>query len=518
MAQNRSQLERQLRTGIRAARTGNEERAREILTAVLRVDRRNELAWIWLAEVVATRQERRRCLEEVLKINPANRPARETLNSLVGVVGSGESATFDVERIAAASKVKLSDAPRRTSATQPGRPGGGGGLPVSPMLLALGGLAIVLVIALAVLVVPTLTPIEPTPTATEIPPTPTQPMLDPETGRIITPTLTPTPIIPTATIGARVTRADGDSLPPTFTPQPTATATQTPLPTATLPPLDTYTLYYTAEVGDVTALYRSDASGGQASQLANNILDFAISRDGSQIAFTREVSYGADTAPDGSVRDAGTAVELFLAPLSNIENAQQLTNVRVGTVSSPSFAPDGQRIVYASDQDGDSEIYIYNIASGIITAITENTNVTDTDPDWSPDGNSIVYSSTQSSVAAALFIYDTRDQSITRLNQASGNSLRATWSNDGEQIAYVNDNQTSNVQIVSADGTRIISLTTSAQEEISPSFSSDDDYVAYLIGQVDQYEIEIIALAGRQTSRVPVEAGLSLRQVAFAPN
>ena len=85
MAEN--QLNRQLAAGIRAAQQGNSERARELLEGVLRRDRNNEQAWIWMASVVDSQRERRMSLERVLKINPNNQPAQAALNSMVGVLG-----------------------------------------------------------------------------------------------------------------------------------------------------------------------------------------------------------------------------------------------------------------------------------------------------------------------------------------------------------------------------------------------------------------------------------------------
>ncbi|MCA9912691.1 MAG: hypothetical protein KC496_05065, partial [Anaerolineae bacterium] len=65
-----SNLERQLRAGIRAAQQNNLEQARTLLEGVLRQDRNNELAWIWMASVVKSTREKRVCLERVLQINP----------------------------------------------------------------------------------------------------------------------------------------------------------------------------------------------------------------------------------------------------------------------------------------------------------------------------------------------------------------------------------------------------------------------------------------------------------------
>lgn len=71
-----------LRSGIAAAKAGRKQEARRILVQVTELDERNEQAWLWLSGLVATLEERRICLENVLSINPNNSHARHGLNWL----------------------------------------------------------------------------------------------------------------------------------------------------------------------------------------------------------------------------------------------------------------------------------------------------------------------------------------------------------------------------------------------------------------------------------------------------
>jgi Tol biopolymer transport system component len=56
----------------------------------------------------------------------------------------------------------------------------------------------------------------------------------------------------------------------------------------------------------------------------------------------------------------------------------------------PAWSPDGTRIAFRSDRDGDSDIYVMN-ADG--TGVARLTNDPDTDlgPAWSPDGVKIAF-------------------------------------------------------------------------------------------------------------------------------
>lgn len=75
-----------LKRAIAALNEGRKAEAHQLLMQVLRQDRRNEKAWLWMSGAVDTDQERRACLEQVLSINPDNKMARRGLE-LLRVVG-----------------------------------------------------------------------------------------------------------------------------------------------------------------------------------------------------------------------------------------------------------------------------------------------------------------------------------------------------------------------------------------------------------------------------------------------
>jgi hypothetical protein len=71
-----------LQQGIAALKAGQKVRARSLLEKVVQQDERHEIAWLWLSGAVDTDEERRRCLEKVLAINPNNSAARQGLDSI----------------------------------------------------------------------------------------------------------------------------------------------------------------------------------------------------------------------------------------------------------------------------------------------------------------------------------------------------------------------------------------------------------------------------------------------------
>lgn len=63
-------------------RAGQADEARQLLAAVIRQDANNETAWLWISAVMPDRENRIKCLQRVLQINPANEFAQRGLRQL----------------------------------------------------------------------------------------------------------------------------------------------------------------------------------------------------------------------------------------------------------------------------------------------------------------------------------------------------------------------------------------------------------------------------------------------------
>jgi tetratricopeptide (TPR) repeat protein len=68
-----------LRQGISAARSGQRERARDLLMRVVRQNQENVTAWLWLSGVVDSLEVQEICLENVLALDPTHDTARKGL-------------------------------------------------------------------------------------------------------------------------------------------------------------------------------------------------------------------------------------------------------------------------------------------------------------------------------------------------------------------------------------------------------------------------------------------------------
>ena len=73
----------------------------------------------------------------------------------------------------------------------------------------------------------------------------------------------------------------------------------------------------------------------------------------------------------------------------------QLT-IDPGSDDQPAWAPDGTRIAFQSNRDGNNEIYVMNANGSSQTRLTNNTSP-DGEPTWSPDGTRIAFQSARNS-------------------------------------------------------------------------------------------------------------------------
>ena len=79
---NTPNLEQLLQLGIQAARKGNKAGARVMLQQVIDGDQTNERAWLWMAAIAETSEDRRRYLNAVLRLNPEHPTALRELEKL----------------------------------------------------------------------------------------------------------------------------------------------------------------------------------------------------------------------------------------------------------------------------------------------------------------------------------------------------------------------------------------------------------------------------------------------------
>lgn len=103
----------------------------------------------------------------------------------------------------------------------------------------------------------------------------------------------------------------------------------------------------------------------------------------------------------------------------------------------PRWSPDGGKIAYASDEDGESEVYVMDKDGSNIKQLTDNAGF-DGYPNWSPDGRTILFVSDRGG-SWDLYLMNVDGSDQTPLTTATTNEFQASWSPDGKWIVYVSD-------------------------------------------------------------------------------
>ena len=92
-----------------------------------------------------------------------------------------------------------------------------------------------------------------------------------------------------------------------------------------------------------------------------------------------------------------------------------------------SWSPDGEKILFVSERDGNKEIYVMGERGDKQTRLTFN-NIDDYDPVWSPDGQTIAFVSELASAENPdIFVMDPKGQNQTRVTTSTAMDKDPRW-------------------------------------------------------------------------------------------
>ena len=158
---------------------------------------------------------------------------------------------------------------------------------------------------------------------------------------------------------------------------------------------------------------------------------------GTSLAVTADGRWLAFSAKHGG-RD-----RLHIWNLELGEEERTLSFDDIVAISSPSWSPDGSRLVFSgAEPGGRTDLYIVDIASGSAEALTDDI-FHDRDPDWDPSGDRVLFSSDRWSGGRRgyynLFVYDPSSRAITQLTRGEHNDLQSDWSPSGDRLVFSSD-------------------------------------------------------------------------------
>lgn len=130
------------------------------------------------------------------------------------------------------------------------------------------------------------------------------------------------------------------------------------------------------------------------------------------------------------------------------------------------------KIAFASDRDGNFEIYTMNSDGGGLTRVTDNP-AEDTHPTWSPDGTRIAFVSNRDG-NKEIYVVGADGGGATRLTTNTAEDIEPAWSPalTNQKIAFVSHRDGNDeVYVMGADGTAQTNLTQNLADDIGPAWA-----------------------------------------------
>ena len=217
-------------------------------------------------------------------------------------------------------------------------------------------------------------------------------------------------------------------------------------------------------------IFVMNEDGSYPINLTNNDIDDShthISIDGKKVVYRSLI--GTDS------------LELFIIDVDEPGTPVQLT-YHGALVGDPRISPDGTKVLYYANYEGNNEIYWIN-TNGIFPPDPNLTNNIgqDYDPIWSPDGSQIMFVSDRDGGDDDIIVMDFAGGPATNLtNSYSSNDFTPSWSPDGNKIAFCSDRDGNyEIYTMNADGTNIVRLTFDSASDTDTWWSPDGSRIVF---------------------------------------
>ena len=134
------------------------------------------------------------------------------------------------------------------------------------------------------------------------------------------------------------------------------------------------------------------------------------------------------------------------------------TSEMSSSTSTIGFSGNSSMIVFESDRDGNTEIYVMNTDGSNETRLTHN-DAQDISPSWSPDGSKIAFSSDRDG-NAEIYVMMADGSKQQRLTNTLAGDSAPSWSPDGAQITFNSDGPgNEEIYIMNIDGSNQARIT-----------------------------------------------------------
>lgn len=166
----------------------------------------------------------------------------------------------------------------------------------------------------------------------------------------------------------------------------------------------------------------------------------------------------------------------------------------------PSYSPDGARVVFTSTRSGAEELWMSNADGSALRQMTSMGGPQCGNPQWSPDGETILFNSRREA-SADLYLLRPVTGEVRRLTTDPSEELEARWSRDGRSI-YFSSDRTGRFEVwkMRVDGGAPVQITRGGGMTASESF--DGRFLYYAKASVSPSSIWRVPVAGGEETLV----------------
>ena len=212
----------------------------------------------------------------------------------------------------------------------------------------------------------------------------------------------------------------------------------------------------------------------------------------------------SDLIPGGTNEIVVSADKLYVFSGIGGEKGISVTQLTRNTADDryPAWSPDGSKIAFQSDRDGNSEIYVMNADGTNVIKLTSNT-AEDWTPAWSLDGCKMAFASDRDS-ECGIYVMDTDGTNVIPLTSHTALDCNPKWSPDGSKITFQSDRDgNSEIYVMNADGTNVTKLTSNTAEDRTPAWSPDGCKIAFASDR-DFIDFKIYVMDTDGTNVIPL--------------
>lgn len=213
--------------------------------------------------------------------------------------------------------------------------------------------------------------------------------------------------------------------------------------------------------------------------------------------------------------------EIFIVDYDGA-NPRKVTNTKTLNIT-PTWSPDGKAIAYTSYRPSGPVGTFQDIVFSFIetgerqTPANGNPSKQNYLPVWSPDGSKLAFTTNRDG-NPEIYVMNRDGSGVKRLTNSPAIDVTPTWSPSGTQLAWVSD-RTGNpkIYIMNADGTGQRPLGGDSYCDRPTWSSAPFNEIAYAVRTGPGYDIKVYSFATGQATRITDGIG-SNESPAFSPN